>query len=96
MKINVVDVHIIKSRGKKIVESRGEYNMMQGVIHWCTKECPWHKRCFVCKTEKEVEQDVVVLHKCVVTKEDIPIHLGKTEKWWWISFIIWLTCKNSH
>ena len=32
------------------------------------------------KTEKEVKEDVVVLHKCVVTKEDIPVHLVKTGK----------------
>ena len=54
--------------------------MAQGVIHKCTRECPWHKHCFVCKTEKEVEEDVVVLHKCKVSKEDIPIHLGKRKR----------------
>ena len=54
--------------------------MTHGVVHRCPRECPWHKKCFVCKTEKEVEEDIVVLHKCVVNKEDIPIHLGKTEK----------------
>lgn len=53
--------------------------MTQGVVHRCTRICPWHKKCFVCKTEKEVKEDVVVLHKCAVTKEDIPIHLGKRE-----------------
>lgn len=77
MKIIVVDVHIIKLR-RKMSESGGGYSMVQGVIHKCTRECPWHKKCFVCKTAKEVEEDVVVLHKCKVTKEDIPIHLGKS------------------
>lgn len=42
--------------------------MAQGVVHRCPRKCPWHKKCFVCKTEKEVGEDVVVLHKCVVTK----------------------------
>lgn len=67
------------NRAKKNVESGGGYSMTQGVVHRCTRICPWHKRCFVCKTEKEVREDVVVLHKCAVTKEDIPIHLGKKE-----------------
>ena len=65
---------------REMLESGGGCSMVQGVIHKCTRECPWHKQCFVCKTEKEVEEDVVVLHKCKVTKEDIPIHLGKREK----------------
>ena len=47
--------------------------MADGVIHRCTKECPYNKKCFVCKTESEVSGSVVVLHKCMVTKEDIPV-----------------------
>lgn len=38
--------------------------MANGVIHRCTKECPYNKKCFVCKTETEVSGNVVVLHKC--------------------------------
>lgn len=53
--------------------------MADGVIHRCTKECPYKKKCFVCKTEAEVSGNVVVLHKCAVTKEDIPIQIGKAE-----------------
>jgi hypothetical protein len=79
MKIIILDAHIIKLR-RKMSESGGGYSMVQGVIHKCTRECPWNKKCFVCKTAKEVEEDVIVLHKCKVTKEDIPIHLGKTRK----------------
>ena len=30
-------------------------------------------------TEAEVSGNVVVLHKCAVTKEDIPIQIGKAE-----------------
>ena len=37
--------------------------MADGVIHRCTKECPYNKKCFVCKTETEVSGNVVVLHK---------------------------------
>lgn len=51
--------------------------MADGVVHRCTKNCPWNKKCFVCKTESEVMEDVVVLHKCKITKEDIPVHIGK-------------------
>ena len=51
--------------------------MANGVIHRCTKECPYNKKCFVCKTETEVSGNVVVLHKCMVTKEDIQFRLEK-------------------
>lgn len=47
-----------------------------GIIHRCTKKCPYNKHCFVCKTEKEVCENVVVIHKCKVTKEEIPIQIG--------------------
>lgn len=30
------------NRAKKNVESGGEYSMTQGVVHRCTKICPWH------------------------------------------------------
>lgn len=53
--------------------------MAKEVIHRCPRKCPWNKNCFVCKTEGQVKEDVVVLHKCIVTKEDIPVHLGKRE-----------------
>ena len=50
------------------------------VIHKCPiKNCRYKKKCFVCKTEEPVVGNVVVLHKCVVTKEDIPVNLGMTE-----------------
>ncbi|EOS27138.1 hypothetical protein C806_00731 [Lachnospiraceae bacterium 3-1] len=52
--------------------------MADGVVHRCTQNCPWNKKCFVCKTKSEVREDVVVLHKCKITKEDIPVHIGKT------------------
>lgn len=51
--------------------------MADGVVHRCTQNCPWNKKCFVCKTKSEVREDVVVLHKCKITKEDIPVHIGK-------------------
>lgn len=49
--------------------------MMDEKIHRCPRKCPWHKKCFVCKTQGKVMEDVVVLHKCTITKEDIPVHL---------------------
>ena len=76
--------------------------MADGVIHRCTKECPYNKKCFVCKTETEVSGNVVVLHKCAVTKEDnsdsdrksrkcLCFMMGRT-----VNLIIGLACKDSH
>ena len=53
--------------------------MAREVIHRCPMECKWKKNCFVCKTQGYPKEELVVLHKCVVTKEDIPVHLGRTE-----------------
>lgn len=53
--------------------------MAKEVIHRCPKKCQWNKNCFVCKTEGTITEDVVVLHKCMITKEDIPVHLGETK-----------------
>lgn len=53
--------------------------MAKEVIHRCPKKCQWNKNCFVCKTEGTITEDVVVLHKCMITKEDIPVHLGKNK-----------------
>ena len=30
------------NRAKKNVESRGVCSMAQGVVHRCTRVCPWH------------------------------------------------------
>lgn len=51
--------------------------MVDEMIHRCPKKCQWNKRCFVCKTKGPITEDVVVLHRCKITKEDIPVHLGK-------------------
>lgn len=75
---NTCDRHAYNKENKN-VQSGGGHSMMQGVVHRCTRECPWHKKCFVCKTEKDVREDVIVIHKCAITKEEIPIHLGKQE-----------------
>ena len=32
--------------------------MADGVIHRCTKECPYNKKCFVCKTEEKQKMPV--------------------------------------
>ena len=55
-------------------------HMAKEIIHRCPQKCPWHKNCFVCKTQGEVKEDVVVLHKCMITKEDIQVHLGQSPK----------------
>lgn len=50
--------------------------MNDGIIHRCPRRCPYHKKCFVCKTKDIVMEDVVIIHKCIVTKEEIPVHIG--------------------
>ena len=47
------------------------------VVYRCPVKCKWNKKCFVCKTQGHVKEDIVVLHKCAVTKRDIPIHLER-------------------
>jgi len=51
--------------------------LVNEIIYRCPRSCPWKKHCFVCKTQGEVRGDVVILHKCEVTKEDIPIRIKK-------------------
>ena len=48
-------------------------------VYRCPQNCPWKKNCFVCKTDGEVDGDVVILHKCEITKEDIPVRIGKKQ-----------------
>ena len=48
---------------------------MKELIVRCPKNCPWNKHCFVCKIQGKVYGDGVILHKCEVTKEDIPIRI---------------------
>lgn len=73
---------IAKNKAIQIVKARQDYLIIYGgivvkkeVIYRCPKECRWNKSCFVCKTDGQVTRDVVVLHRCKVTKEDIPVHL---------------------
>ena len=54
--------------------------MKKEVVHRCPKNCPWNKKCFVCKTQGAVTEDVVVLYKCPMTKKDIPVNIGTTQK----------------
>lgn len=53
---------------------------MEEIVHKCPMTCPWNKKCFVCKTKGPVFEDVVVLHKCPVTKEDIPVNIRTAKK----------------
>ncbi len=52
---------------------------MREIIVRCPKNCPWNKHCFVCKIQGEVYGDGVILHKCEVTKEDIPIRIKERQ-----------------
>lgn len=49
---------------------------MKEVIYRCPVKCLWKKKCFVCKVQGDVNKGIVILHKCVVTKEDIPVQIG--------------------
>lgn len=49
---------------------------MQEKIYRCPIKCKWNKKCFVCKVAGEVKGEVTLLHRCVVTKKDIPISIG--------------------
>ncbi len=48
---------------------------MKETIYRCPIECKWRKNCFVCKIQGCIKEEIVILHKCKITKEDIPIHL---------------------
>lgn len=52
---------------------------MKENVYRCPRRCPWKKHCFVCKIQGEVSGDVVILHKCEITKEDIPVRIGKRQ-----------------
>ena len=54
---------------------------MKESVYRCTKDCPWHKHCFVCKVQGEASGDVVILHKCEITKEDIPVRIEKADNY---------------
>ncbi len=54
--------------------------MKKEVVHRCPKTCPWNKKCFVCKTQGAVTEEVVVLYKCPMTKKDIPVNIATTQK----------------
>ena len=50
---------------------------MNETIYRCPIDCKWKKHCFICKVQGQIKADIVILHKCIVTKEDIPVHLLK-------------------
>jgi len=84
---NYFSSYILKSNEYYMVEAKvgccritEVRHMAKEIIHRCPQKCPWHKNCFVCKTQGEVKEDVVVLHKCMITKEDIQVHLGQSPK----------------
>lgn len=48
---------------------------MTETIYRCPLQCQWKKNCFVCKIQGTIREDIVILHKCVISKQDIPVHL---------------------
>ncbi|MBQ2886072.1 MAG: hypothetical protein IJE43_20325 [Alphaproteobacteria bacterium] len=64
---------------RKCLGSRGGIRVDE-IIFRCPKDCPWNKQCFICKIQGEVSGELVILHKCDVTKEDIPIRIKKRQE----------------
>jgi len=52
---------------------------MKETIYRCPLECPWNKKCFVCKVKGVVIGEITILHKCSVSKQDVPVHLRTTK-----------------
>lgn len=53
--------------------------MKEEVVYRCPVKCKWNKKCFICKTRGRVKEDIIVLHKCAVTKREIPVRLEMQE-----------------
>lgn len=50
---------------------------MSPMIYRCQKECMLRKKCFILKTETEIEQPIIVLVKCIAQHgKDIRITIG--------------------
>ncbi len=71
--------HIMSSTAKEWLKFKGGICVNE-IIFRCPKNCPWNKHCFVCKIQGEVYGDGVILHKCEVTKEDIPIRIMERQE----------------
>ena len=68
----------MSSNAKECLKVQGGMSVNE-IICRCPRNCPWNKHCFVCKLQGEVSGDVVILHKCEVTKEDIPIRIKERQ-----------------
>lgn len=53
--------------------------MANGVIHRCTKECPYTKNALYAKQRQKYQGMLWCFINAVVTKEDIPVQIGKEE-----------------
>ena len=58
------------------VNAEEEEGKVKENIYRCPRKCPWKKKCFICKTQGNATGSITILHKCIVTKEDIPIQIG--------------------
>ena len=87
LKYRIINLHLFNKKKlftddtENVVYCKGMSEVQRGgfrvreIIVRCPKNCPWNKHCFVCKIQGEVYGDGVILHKCEVTKEDIPIRI---------------------
>lgn len=47
-----------------------------GFIYRCPKKCILGKKCFIIKTEKPINHQLVVLFKCDALKADVRLTIG--------------------
>jgi len=91
LKYRIINLHLLYKKKlltddtENVVYCKGMSKVQKGgfrvreIIVRCPRNCPWNKHCFVCKIQGEVYGDGVILHKCEVTKEDIPIRIRERQ-----------------
>ena len=58
---------------------RGETFMREATIYRCNSKCPIGKKCFIIKTAEPIKEKITVLHKCIASKADIRLIIGKDD-----------------
>ena len=46
---------------------------MSAAVYRCDRKCPVGKRCFVCKTDRKLPDEVTFSLKCPYLRTDIPV-----------------------
>ena len=53
--------------------------MREATIYRCNSKCPIGKKCFIIKTAEPIKEKITVLHKCIASKADIRLIIGKDD-----------------